>query len=364
MSKHSIFKKPGWIIVIGLVIIIQLISINPQWVEKYYSYGIYPPISIVQRFLFGWIPFSIGDILYAVVVVYLLYKIIRVVSRFRKSKIRKEIIWNGVRKIIYVALWVFVIFYGLWGLNYSRAGIAAQLHLKEQQYNIEDLDTLVHILHDKLNDNAAQLTPAMRDSFKTKRNLFDNAIPLYQNGAKHYPFLSYKVRSVKPSLFSYLGNYLGFQGYYNPFTGEAQVNTTIPQSETPFVLTHEMAHQLGYAKESEANFVAFLTCRLHPSVNFKYSVYFDMYHYSISRLWYTDSVKANVYDSTLHPQVKRDEAVYRSFYKKYRNPIEPYISAAYGYFLKANNQPKGRESYGEVVNWLIAYYKKYGKEAL
>jgi hypothetical protein len=36
----------------------------------------------------------------------------------------------------------------------------------------------------------------------------------------------------------------------------------------------------------------------------------------------------------------------------------------YGEFLKANNQPAGKKSYNEVIAWLIAYYKKFGVEAL
>ena len=37
--------------------------------------------------------------------------------------------------------------------------------------------------------------------------------------------------------------------------------------------------------------------------------------------------------------------------------------AAYHY-LKANNQPGGKLSYNEVVAWLVAYYKKFGAEAI
>jgi hypothetical protein len=29
----------------------------------------------------------------------------------------------------------------------------------------------------------------------------------------------------------------------------------------------------------------------------------------------------------------------------------------YGHYLKANNQPAGKETYNEVVAWLIAYYE-------
>lgn len=364
MLKRKYFKNIGWVIIIVLTIVILFISANPNWVEKYYAGKIYPIIALLLRLLFGWIPFSIGDILYLSTAIYLVYQLIKFFKKLGKHKLNKAELWRGFKKLSFIVLWMFVFFYGLWGLNYSREGIASQLRLKEQQYTVADLDSLVCILHNKLNANAALLTPAVRNSFKTKRQLFANALILYSNAEKQFPFLKYRIRSVKPSLFSYLGNYLGFQGYYNPFTGEAQVNTTVPQSETPFVVAHEMAHQLGYAKESEANFVGFLTCRLHPSINFRYSVYFDMYHYAVRALWYADSAKAAIYDSTLNSRVKKDRAIYKAFYEKYRNPIEPYISAAYGYFLKANQQPKGRASYDEVVNWLIAYYKKYGKAVI
>jgi hypothetical protein len=36
----------------------------------------------------------------------------------------------------------------------------------------------------------------------------------------------------------------------------------------------------------------------------------------------------------------------------------------YDGFLKMNNQPKGKETYNEVVAWLIAYMKRYGEEAI
>jgi hypothetical protein len=50
--------------------------------------------------------------------------------------------------------------------------------------------------------------------------------------------------------------------------------------------------------------------------------------------------------------------------KKYRNPIEAIIDHLYGQYLKANNQPSGKLTYNEVVAWLVAYYKKYGAEAI
>ncbi|MCH5599314.1 DUF3810 domain-containing protein [Niabella ginsengisoli] len=361
-----IFSKKwiGWAIVIVLIITIKIISINPVWVERYYTNGVYPIIAVVLRYMFGWLPFSIGDIAYSLAIVFVIFKIVGTIKRIKNKNFSKQYAKSFIRKGVFVALVLYVVFYGLWGLNYSRLGIASQLGLKAKEYTTRDIDTLVGLLHSRLNNNAVLLTNSMRDSFKTKRDVFFNASLLYKIAATKYPFLAYKAYSVKPSLFSYFGNYMGFQGYYNPFTGEGQVNTTIPKSVEPFVAAHEIAHQLGYAKESEANFVGFLACRLHPSINFKYSVYFDMYHYAIRELASVDTVKAKQYDSTLHKQVKKDMDEYIAFYKKYRNPIEPYIYKFYGYFLKANNQPKGRASYNEVVSWLIAYYKKYGHSVI
>ncbi|MFI5187966.1 MAG: DUF3810 family protein, partial [Chitinophagales bacterium] len=149
-----------------------------------------------------------------------------------------------------------------------------------------------------------------------------------------------------------------------PFSGEGQVNTTIPVFEQPFVACHEIGHQVGYGKENEANFAGFLACRLHPSPVFRYSVYFDMYNYAINEFYRSDSVRAKKYLDSLHPQVKKDYEELRKFFKKYQNPIEPIITWIYGKYLQANNQPSGKRTYSEVIAFLIAFQRKYGVQSL
>ncbi len=364
LKNNKNHRLIGWALLVGIALFIKVLSYFPDIVEKYYTFGFYPFISGMLRRITGWAPFSFGDLLYSVALVVGIRWLLKIIKTVKNKKITFSLVKKQFRKIVFVGISVYVIFYSFWGLNYSRTGISQRLQLREDSYSVQDLDTLVQILHTRLNNNAAQLTPAIRDSFRLHKNLFQGAVTAYKVSEKEFPFLSYSVKSVKPSLFSYLGNYLGFQGYYNPFSGEAQVNTTIPQSVEPFVSTHELAHQLGYAKESEANFVGFLACRRHPSVNFKYSVYFDMYHYGIRELFARDSSKAEFYETRLHPAVKKDVEAYIAFYKKYKNPLEPIISWVYNHFLIVNNQPKGNASYNDVVTWLIAYYKKYGQDAI
>ncbi len=354
-----------WAVLVLLAGGLKIFSLNPNRIEQQYAHGIYLKIAQVLRFIWGAVPISVGDLLYAGVTIWAICGAVKLIKQWRNKTLNKSRMRALALRFLFFGLCTYVLFYGLWGLNYSRVGIAGQLHLDEKTAcTKQDVDTLVERLSTQLNRLAGQLLPTHRDSFNTHKKLFSQGEQLYKLAAIRYPFLNYKHYSVKPSLYSYLGNYLGFQGYYNPITGEAQVNTTVPISVQPFVLAHEMAHQLGYAKESEANFVAFLACRMHPSTHFKYSVYFDVYNYAVGALFYADSVKARWYQNRLHPKVKKDIAEYKAFYAKYKNPIEPYIDKMYSVFLKANNQPKGGESYGEVVTWLIAYYKKYGLDAV
>ncbi|WP_276502628.1 DUF3810 domain-containing protein [Terrimonas pollutisoli] len=359
-----LMKSWSWVLLIVLTILIKWASWYPDWVENQYTYGVYPLITRVQRFLFGWIPFSIGDLFYGFLVLVVIFRTFRFFKFLFQKKITRAFFVGAMQQTIFFFLFVYVFFNLLWGLNYNRKGISPQLGIEVRKYSLSDIDSLTSVLQLRVNEYADSASEVQRDSFAKKRDLFRESSHAYEVISKKLPFLAYRPVSVKPSLFSYLGNYLGFQGYYNPFSGEAQVNTTVPRFLEPFITTHEIAHQLGYGKENEANFVAFLACKNHPSPVFKYSMYFDIYNYAINELHKRDSTKARSYLRQLHPQALKDIKELRSFYNAYRNPIEPVITWTYGHFLKANNQPAGKQTYNEVVAWLIAYYKKYGVENL
>ncbi len=354
----------SWVLLVMAAILIKFASTQPVWVEENYSNGLYPVISKIQRSIFGWIPFSIGDLFYAFLIVIIIFKTVQFVRYLLKKKINRQYLLNGLKQVIFFFLFVYVFFYALWGLNYSRKGISYQLTLDVKTYSIPEIDTLTDLLREKLNFYASTIDLKQRDSFNKKRTLFEKATEAYLYADDTYPFLTYDPQSLKPSIYSYLGNYFGFQGYYNPFSGEGQVNTTIPKFLEPFVSTHEVAHQLGYAKENEANFVAFLACKSYPNNTYRYSMYFDMYLYAITELDKRDSVLAKAHRDNLHPQAKKDIDEYRNFLRKYRNQVEPVISWIYDGYLQANDQPEGKKTYNMVIAYLIAYYKKFGKEAI
>ena len=355
IRKHS-----GLILLLLVTILIKIFSLFPNAVERYYSEGIYPVISRIQRILTGWIPFSVGDILYFSAGLYLLLKSIRLVKRTIGKQIHKRYLLYVGKKVLCGALLVYIIFNLFWGLNYNRVGVARQLGLQREAVQIPDLVAVMEQIVGQINglDSAAR---THRGKLNKKRHLFEGSISAFQSLAKNNALFEYTRRSVKPSLYSYLGNYMGFTGYYNPFSGEAQVNTTVPVFIQPFVTCHEIGHQLGYAKESEANFAGYLSATSSDNPAFRYSAYFDLYLYGRRYVYLLDSAKGKQLDSLLNPGVKKDIRDLREFVTRHANPIEEFIDLVYGEYLKANDQPSGRVSYSEVIVWVIAYYKKYGK---
>ncbi|WP_205510746.1 DUF3810 domain-containing protein [Longitalea arenae] len=356
-------KKSAWLILLGLAIIIKIFSLFPDAVETYYATGIYPVISKLQRFLFGWLPFSAGDIFYGLIIIWLLNKVYLTTRRIVKKQTNKKYWLHALLQTAFAVVVIYVSFNALWGLNYNRRGVAYQLGLKVERYSKDDLVQLMQQIVVRLNalDSPARVN---RDALQRKRNLFNGATSAYDQLATKDAHFTYSFKSVKPSLYSYLGNYLGYTGYYNPFSGEAQVNTTVPLFVQPFTTCHEIGHQLGYAKENEANFAGYLSASSSQDPAFRYSVYFDLYSYSRYYLYAQDSVAAKQLDAQLPPGVKADYKALREFVKKYRNPIEVIIDRLYGQYLKANEQPGGKLSYNEVVAWLVAYYKKFGASAI
>jgi hypothetical protein len=120
-----------------------------------------------------------------------------------------------------------------------------------------------------------------------------------------------------------------------------------------------MAHQLGYAKEDEANFVGYLSASASTDTFFRYSVYLDLFLTANRNLRAADSVSAKVYRKQLLPEVVTDIKTWKIFIIQHDNPVEPLITWMYGKYLQSNQQPSGMLSYDEVTGLLIEYYRKY-----
>ncbi len=372
MNRESAISGFLWVklgILFAIAMVVWLFSLSPSIVESVYSVGIYPGISSTLRILTRWAPFSIGDIIYGWIVIILIINLVKFIRLLYRKQFTKEKLFLFLFRTVKGALWLYIIFKLIWGLNYDRLGISYQLRISKKEYTKEEVSQLACQLIDSLNACRKQIKDTTLPVPELD-TVYRSAFKAYQTISEQYDFLNYRNRSVKASLYSGIGDYMGFSGYYNPFTGEAQLRTDVPRILVPYIACHEMAHQLGYASESEANFVGYLAAVSSKDVYFRYSVYLDLFSYAQGQeialygkekdfKQFERVIKEN--RARLDTLVKKDRKEIREFFHKRRNRISPAVSSLYDQYLKMNKQLEGVNSYDEVVGWLIAYQKMYGK---
>ena len=350
--------------------IVYLLSNFPNFIDQFYSNGIYKLISSFLRSIFGWVPFSVGDVLYTIILILMLRFFVQIIKeRFKYIKI--QLFQLGA----FISVLYFC-FYFLWGLNYSRSPIAHSLGLELEEtiidlktnsqptgkYKIKKLENLTNKFLDRLISLQLELVP--HDSIAvlvpySKSEILKSTSLGYKNLSEVFPQFEYHPSSIKKSIFSLPLTYMGFAGYFNPLSGEAQVDYLIPKISLPMTSSHEVAHQLGFASESEANFIGFLAASFHSDKYFNYSAYLSAFRYALHDIYSYDPELYKMYIEKLPVGIKKNIRENQEFWKRYENPAEPLFKIFYDNYLKVNQQKSGLLSYNQMVGLLIAYDAKY-----
>lgn len=344
---------------IALSLIVQIIAIKwisnqPEFVEKYYSNGLYPYISSIMRWLYGWIPFSLGDVLYTLLIIVAL----RYVYLNRLVISLKPL--SFIRNILVVVAIAYFSFHVLWGLNYYRQPIYKTLELNTD-YTAQELYDFTEVLVKKT--NAAHKSIADNDTVQvafpySQSDIYLRTVEGYDQLGSLLPNFQYINPSIKGSLYSLFLTYMGYGGYLNPFTLESQVNQKIPMFRFPVVSCHEIGHQMGYAAENEANFIGYLAAMNNKDLYIRYSALSYALSYCLAELRKQDETNFLELYGRVHRGVQKDYEELNRFWVSYKNPLEPFFKAFYNSFLKANNQSDGIKSYSMVVALLVAYHQE------
>ncbi len=339
---------------IPLLIVGSLLKYVPELVENLYSQGLYPIIAVSSRWLSGLIGFSIGDLLYLIVLVFL------PVAIYKRAKHWLRHPLDLLRSFFAAIALLLIVFYTSWGLNYYRLPIEKNLHISTE-YSQEELEEWVEGLINKTNELHFKIT---RDS-SVKVTLDRSTSAIYKGAALAFKAadlplknIHYPSPSIKNSLLSTPLSYMGYGGYFNPFTHEAQVNYKIPSFRLPSISCHEIAHQLGYASESEANFIGFIVASKHPDPYYRYSAYHSMLSYGLMEIKKTNPNTYGEYLKKINPAVLKNYRELSEFWEAYENPLEPIFKWGFDSYLKINNQSEGIQSYNRVVGLLIGYERK------
>lgn len=345
---------------------------HPDWTEQAYSQVAYPALSSVVGFLPSLARFSVAE---WVVALFLLF-----CAGYLGFCVRKLVVGKGERLMVAyraamgaaaICCTVYFLFTALCGLNYYRHTFAEHAGYDVEEASVdavqrqEELVALAASLADELGRTRAQLGDDA-DLFDAQPGQFERyareSVEAMRKLAEQYPALERPLYSPpKPVIASKLLSYANIGGMFFPFTMESNINVDNPLFVIPWTMAHELAHQCGFMREDEANFIAYLACRQSDDALMRYSGYMLAYDNAISALRRVDPEAASAISLGLSAAVQRDLAERAQHWAKYEGPVQNVSNAANDTYLKANDQADGMQSYGRMVDLLLAEQRAAGQ---
>lgn len=337
------FPKWSLLTLLAAPTLAALLGHYAAFVEAFYTRGLYSFITKILTSITGFFPFSLSELL---LYLFILAALALIIDASRRRQWLKNFAWL-VRLLALGVAW----FYLAWGLNYSRQPIDEQLQLPPAP-----ADTLVlreNVLWSLQSTNALwrpvpewNLAALDQEIEACYRRVYAGLPLKLMNGSRRPKFL------LVPALFHYTQT----SGMFGPFLHEVHLNSELLPLELPFVLAHEKAHQLGFARESEANFLAVLVCLASPDSAINYAAHFALAG-KFARLA-AEFHDGDTLRKALRPEVKADFKAVRERYQKYAGPISDFSSATYDAYLKANQIKTGVANYGEVAELVMRWRRK------
>ena len=334
------------ILIILAAISLTMIRFPAVWVERIYSLSLYPPLSNIIRPLASFSPVAVVDLL---LVGLLLGLPVWWIWRIRSAGAGKK--WAAVARAAFstVTLAALLVcgFELLWGLNYQRLPLTAKLDWDRKRVTTPAALALARSNLQQLNSAAAaaheqEMPPPEKWRAELERSF--RPVVAQLGGVPDFHGVAPRRSLLGPLLAAE-----AVDGFINPFGHEViLVDGTLP-FEQPFLLAHEWAHLAGFADESEANFIAALTC-LHSDVPvISYSGRLHLSFYLPRR-----NPDTNAPLPALSPQVVSDlKAISARVEKHYQPAVARVQSKFYNQFLKANRVQAGIQSYGLVAQLMI-----------
>ena len=365
MNKTQCFNWPVKLICVALLplgfLINHLSTRYPLWTERIYARQIYPIVAWIITRATGWMPFSLAEFLLYALVLYALFCLIRLAVRLIREK--------GMRlrrlgqALIHLLAWTGALYFAFnlfWGLNYNRLPLADIIGLEVRPAASAELMPLarylavqVNTLRDQVQEDAMGImVPDGGIAGALERvSLGFDAVSVV------YPEFAGVDSRPKPVAASYYLAYTNIWGIFIPFTIEANVNTRIPTPLLPSTIAHEKAHLRGFAREDEANYIAYLVCRKHPDADYRYSGALFALTYVLDALArYNQPAHQEIF-KTLREGVRRDLADIRRFHARFESPAREVMTRTNDMYLKANHQEDGERSYGRMLDLMLAEYR-------
>lgn len=333
---------------------------SPEGVERVFA-PISRLISGVLGKVFSFAPFSIVEFLFYALLLAVPVSIIFLIVRLLTG--------GGLRALAGFFSWwaltassLLAIFLLFWGLNYYAPPFTEKLGYETREYSVQELYDAAEYYAEKMNSYAVQVP---RDESGVAQlgnfsDLADISVDAMEALGRRYPDLQGILSKPKAITWTEMMNRTSISGIYSPFTGECNVNGDVASLTLPFTMCHELSHRLGVTMENEANFVGFLACENADDAGARYSAYYYAFVYCYNAVAEIDpELQAELF-YLICDETRADIADIRARNEKYESKLEDVTEKINDTYLKAMDQEDGVQSYGKVVDLLIAHYLDIG----
>lgn len=339
--------------------------IFPIWVNTYGRFNDMFPFSV------GEILLAIGVLLTAVAVVGALLLLCCFLIPILRVKIKKKMLpfaGKFYRSYAWILLGVLLIMTLNSTILYHGSTFNEKYFGKiDREYELDELVAVRNYVVEKCNELSTQVARDENGDVIYSGDMKQEAIEMMQMLGENYGGLKGFYPEPKPLLFSDLMCQQYMQGYYFPFSMEANYNDVMYITNKPATFCHELAHLKGYIYEGEANFIGFLACVSSEDVLFQYSGYLSVLNYldndfygaigkDLERYRAQPAISAQVIKDNIF--VKQEEWDRINGAALIDTEVVEAVSDSFTETtLKLNGVEDGMISYNRVVKLLLQYYE-------
>lgn len=337
-------------------LILYIIILNNVSFADFFNYNLSFPIRVAISWVTVILPFSIAEvalILSPIILIALILLATKYGKRGKKASIKYLTVIVSILCLVFV-LYVWTYSSGFHiskiedKMNLDRGDLTAEELYNASEIIVKELNSLVEYV--EFDENGASKMPYSYSEMSEK------ICKAYESFVDKYPVLRTYYSKIKPIILSEPMTYTHISGIYTFMTGEANVNVNYPDFVIASTSAHEMAHQRGFAREDECNFISFAVLLESDDPFLKYSAYLDVYANIVNALYGESPELYFQVASKLDKRVIGDRQSYSKFFEKYADSKASEVADSMNdSYLQANGQTQGTKSYGMIVEIVTAY---------
>ena len=355
-------------IIVLSVLLTALISINIMFrvstvFAQAYCTAVYPNVVKVMGAVSSLAPFSIIEILIYAAAVIVIYAIVRLIITLAHNHSKASICFFTYKLKKYLLNLACIVMVCLLILSfnctilYHRLSFTVCANMELEAHSVDELAALFKIIADDAADLSDKVERDSNGVFTTgSLDVNELCVDAMHAVRQSYPFMTDYYPHAKPILASKLMSATGMEGFYSPFTMEANYNSDIPDIDIPHTICHELAHLSGFIHED-----GYAACMASDSESLRYSASVEMLIYVMNELY--NNLSSEHYSkliSTLDRGVITDLNAQGKYWREAGNmfggSLNDAVQSANDTYIKLNGDTEGDVRYSMVTELLIDYY--------